>query len=166
MNDGAEMNEARSVPEAIVLEWWKELQERRGDRAELRRAHALSEIVFTPAYQRLWRRLQGSAWHYADGVALVVGVLAHVTVNDPGEKFAAQLAAPQHGDKPRYSGLRFRRLLQYQEKSELLEPMRRAVVQVDRHANVMDLADSLYGWNDYVRRQWAFSYYGKNPKAE
>lgn len=166
MSDVQEAKETEDTPETLVLAWWRDLENRRGERAELRRAHSLNEVIFTAAFQRLWQRLRGTNWHSADGVALVAGVLAHVRVHDPKEHFAAQLARPHHGDKPRYSGLRFRRLLQYRERTELLEPLVRALGLIDRHANIVNLADSLYWWGDRVRRDWAFDYYGKNPKAD
>ncbi len=154
-------------PGEIVRAWWRELKERRGDRAELRRAHTLTEVVFTPAYQRLWRRLRGSQWSKADSIALVAGVLAHVDEDDANRSFAQHLAAVDTaGGRPRYSGLRFRRLLQYRESGELLEPAIRAVALIGRKTNVSSLAGNLYWWNDRVRRQLAFDYYAQNPKAD
>lgn len=166
MSDVQEAKEMEATPQDLVLNWWRDLENRRGERAELRRAHTLSEIIFTVAFQRLWQRLRGTKWHSVDGVALVAGVLAHVRTHDPKEHFAAQLAQPVHGDKPHYSGLRFRRLLQHRDRGELLDPMLRALALIDRRANVSNLADSLYWWGDRVRRDWAFDYYGRNPKAD
>jgi CRISPR system Cascade subunit CasB len=155
-----------TAPEAIILEWWEELADKRGDRAELRRARSLEAVIFTSAYQRLWRRLRAMGWKTEDGVALVAGVLAHAGAHDPSARFAAQLAAPAHGDKPRYSGLRFRRLLQHETREELFEPAIRALALIGGRANLTDLARSLYDWNDKTRRHWAFAYYGSNPKAD
>jgi CRISPR system Cascade subunit CasB len=166
MNEQAAAADDKALPEDIVLKWWAELADKRGDRAELRRARSLSEVIFSAAFQRLWQRLRGSGWNRADGVALLAAVLSQAESHDPAANFAAQLARSGAGDKPRYSGLRFRRLLQYRVPEELAEPMIRALRMVDRKGNLRDLASSLYRWSDKTRRQWAFDYYGANPNAE
>jgi CRISPR system Cascade subunit CasB len=165
MNETAISQEEKPDAKAIILAWWNDLQQRRGERAQLRRAHTLNDIIFTQAYQRLWQRLQGSDWRRADRLAIVAGVLAHVEIHDAARSFAAQLAIPRDGSNPRYSGLRFRRLLQ-REANDLLEPMIRAVKLIGKKANVNYLAVSLYWWNDKTRRQWAFGYYAQNPQAD
>ncbi len=166
MSEVSVSNVEKAGPEAVVFEWWKGLVGKRGDRAELRRAHTLNDVIFTTAFQRLWLNLRGTGWNNADRVALVARVLSHADVHDSRHKFAEQLAAPHLGDKPRYSGLRFRRLLQYRDIETLFEPMVRALRLVGNQANIFDLANSLYRWNDETRRRWAFEYYGRNPKAE
>jgi CRISPR system Cascade subunit CasB len=163
------VKEEQLKPEEIAIKWWRELQDRRGDRAELRRARSLEAVIFTAGYQRLWQRLRGAGWSREDGVALVAAVLAHAKEDDASACFAAQLAASGHGDKPRYSGLRFRRLLQNESWEELFEPAIRAVALIGGRANLADLAKGLYYWNHLnhrTRREWAFDYYGANPNAE
>lgn len=154
----------RETPESVVLRWWEGLKENKGGRAMLRRAHSLSEVLFVPAYHDLLRRLKKTGWYSETRVALIAGVLAHVKDHDPSAVFAAQLAAPKEGrDNPRFSDKRFRRLVQNQTHDELFNPVIRAVRQIDGRANVADLANGLYWWNDRVRREWIFAYYEKAP---
>lgn len=153
---------------AITLEWWREMQQDRGARAELRRAKTPTEVILTPAYHDLRYRLMPAGWRNDTALAVAAAVLAQVEIHDGKAPFAAQLAAPsgKGGDKARVSGLRFRRLLQHRTPEELMGPLIRAVRLLDKSANVTDLADGIHWWGDRKRREWAFAYYAKNPKAE
>lgn len=155
-------------PKAITLEWWHEMQQDRGARAELRRAKTPTEVILTPAYHDLRYSLMPAGWRNDTALAVVAAVLAQVEIHDGKTPFAAQLAAPsaKGGDKARVSGLRFRRLLQHRTSEELMGPLIRAVRLLGKVANVADLAESVHWWNDRQRREWAFAYYAKNPKAE
>lgn len=167
MSESSRSDPERVGPKAIVLTWWASLKERRGDRAELRRADHINGVIMLPAFQRLWLNLQGTAWSRAESVALIAAVLSQVKEHDPRHVVAEQLATPRPGsDKAIFSGLRFRRLLQRVEPEELLAPMTRSVRMLGNQVNVTDLAESLYWWNDQTRRRWAFAYYGKNPKSD
>lgn len=88
----------------LVRDWWEKSEKNRGGRAELRRAHTVAEVAFIEAYHQLYQQME-----FADkeALAMVAGVCAHVKTNGEG-KFAEQMAK---GDKPKVSGLRFRRLL-------------------------------------------------------
>jgi CRISPR system Cascade subunit CasB len=149
-------------PPELTRNWWTELQESPGGRAELRRAQSLAEIVLIPAYNDLRIALIGSKWNGYRQLALVAGVLAQVKTDTGGSKLGAQLAAPRKsGQGVRLSGLRFRRLIQHKGHDELLQPMIRVVRLLDRAANVADLAETLYWWSDRTRRELAFAYYDK-----
>jgi CRISPR system Cascade subunit CasB len=153
---------------AIILKWWQELQQDRGARAELRRAKTPTEVILTPAYHDLYYRMLPAGWRNQTALAVVAAVLAQVEIHDGKAPFAAQLATPsaKGSDKARVSGLRFRRLLQHRNAEELMGPLIRAVRLLEKRANVTDLAESLHWWGDRKRRDWAFAYYDKNPKAE
>lgn len=135
-------------PEEKVVKWWNGLAA--GNRAELRRAKSLTEILLTPAANDLRRRLE-SQWYNAEGIALIAGALAHVKADDE-EQLSARLGS-------RMSESRFRRLLNFTDHDSLLRPMIRAIRLVEGKANIVDLARSLFWWNDRTRRDWAYIYY-------
>lgn len=167
-----EQESKQDSPEARTIQWWAGLKERKGDRARLCRARTLEQIYFIPAYHRLVLTLKGSPWSHRERIALVAGVLAHIRTDERGTSFPARLARPRDrgGSKPRFSGLRFRRLIQHDRPDEVFEPMIRAALQVGpgarTAADVAGLAKDLYWWNDRTRHNWAFAYYEANPGAE
>lgn len=155
-------------PEDIVAQWWLSLQDRRGDRAELRRVGDLAGVPFSAAYHDLYRRLAGTRWRHRKQLALVAAVLAHVRSDDSARPFASQMASSRSGgDGAAVSGLRFRRLIQVDDPEDLLPRMSRTVRMLGGRANVRDLARSLYWWqSDRTRHTWAFEYYQAAPENE
>ncbi len=145
-----------------LLAWYYELNNARGDRAELRRCHTVMEVAFNPAFHRL--RLNLNQFN-PESLALVSGVLAHVKNNDTSKHFAAQMATPKHGNvNARVSELRFRRLLKIQDQSELFGAMIRIVRLLDGNVNIPSLATGLYWWNELTRKDWAYAYYDTGLK--
>jgi CRISPR system Cascade subunit CasB len=150
----------RSRFEATVGRWWRSLDERRGDRAELRRARTPAEVIFVPGYHRLARELQADARD--ERLAAIAGVLAHVERDDASRSFAAQMAV-EHGGKARVSGLRFRRLLAIDDLAELQAALVRMIHLLDRTAPVADLSRAVRWWNDQTKKRWAVDYYATAP---
>ncbi|MGO9571350.1 MAG: type I-E CRISPR-associated protein Cse2/CasB [Desulfomonilaceae bacterium] len=147
--------------------WWQSLEEARGDRKNLRRCRNLVSVVFVPAYYRLRGVLLPLGTVDDEALAAVAGILAHVKNHMPDYTFAEQMAQPKMGGtRPRVSGLRFRRLLQFQNHCELYPALIRTVRLLDGAVNLHSLASSTYRWNDSVRKQWAYSYYGTAPTAD
>ncbi len=143
-----------------LLEWWRGLDENRGDRAELRRAGEISEIIFIPAYHRLRYALLKHSKVYENGLAATAGILAHVKQNDPSKAFAEQMAQSKDGsDRARLRGLRFRRLLKCQSHEDLYRDMVRVVRQLNGKANALSLANMIYWWNDRTKQTMAREYY-------
>ncbi len=158
------MNFGPDTPEwAIFREWWKWLQVHPGDRAELRRCQRLEEVLLCPAYYNLRNRLARVGKVYGTGLAAVAGLAAHVKEDSGGESLARQLGM-QEGDKPRMSGLRFRRLLQARNHPSLYVPLIRAIRLLDRRVSLQGLARGVYWWNDGTKRRWAEDYYAFNTK--
>lgn len=148
----------------ILLKWWKGLDDSRGDRASLRRCHNSIEVAFNPAFHHLRWSLSKFDYVNPESLAIVAGVLSHVKNNDGSARFAAQMAMPKSGGtNTRVSGLRFRRLLKVQNNSDLFEPLIRVVRMLDGNVNISSLANSIYWWNDFTRKDWAFAYYDKAP---
>lgn len=148
----------------VLYEWWSELEKNRGDRAALRHCHDVNEIAFTPSFHRLRKNLLDEFNLNQEALAMVAGVLSHVKNNDTGSGFAVQMATPSSGSSnARVSGLRFRRLLTIEERRELFASMIRTVRLLDGTANIFDLANSIYWWNEFTKKQWAYDYYTKSP---
>lgn len=151
----------------VLLDWWHKLEDNRGDRAALRRASSIDQVIFNPAFHRLWRGLKGTSWNRAERVALIAALAARVREHKPQRTFAAQLGtAPSGRDKAALTGLRFRRLLQSKEPYELLQGSTRAIAMCGNNVNLLNLAESIYWWGDGVRKQWAFDYYDANSSAD
>lgn len=159
--------EGKKSEAALVKEWWASLEKDKGGRAELRRAKKLEQVFFSPAFHALYRKLRSTDWYSKEKIALMVGVLAHVKTHTGAMSFAAQMASPgKSGSKAKVSGLRFRRLLQNKTPNDIYGPLIRIVRLLDKQANVPDLAQSLYWWNDRTKQDWAFAYYEKAPGEE
>lgn len=146
-----------------LIEWWKGLDEGRGERAVLRRSHNLAEVAFSPAYHRLRLAVRHSGAIDEDKLALVVGLSARVKSEDNSGSIAEQMATGKPDGSARVSGLRFRRLLKIKDREDLFTAMTRIVALLGGSANIQSLAQSVYFWNDITRKQWAFDYYSKAP---
>jgi len=148
----------------ILLDWWRDLDQARGDRAELRRAAIPAAVAFSPVFHQLLHSLQRIGRPSAERLAVVAGVLSHIKDHDGSVAFAAQLASPKsESDRARVSGLRFRRLLKIADREELYQPLIRTVRLLDGRVNLISLADGIYFWGENVRKQWAYSYYETSP---
>lgn len=154
-----------SPEKQILLEWWRKLEDNRGDRAELRHCKNLIEVAFTPAYHRLRLELMQYGNVDNEGLALVAGLLSHVKPpNDGTAKFAEQMAQSKNtSESAKVSGLRFRRLLKIKTKDKLFPALIRIISLLGNSANLISLAESVYYWNENTRKKWAFDYYSKSP---
>ncbi|HDR47205.1 MAG TPA: type I-E CRISPR-associated protein Cse2/CasB [Geoalkalibacter subterraneus] len=150
----------------VITAWWQDLDDNRGDRAELRRCSTLAEVVFTPAYHRLRLALLKFGPVKADSLALVAGLAARVKNNVPGNTLAEQMATGKADGSARVSGLRFRRLLKVKGQEELFPAMTRVLALLGGAVNLQSLAGSAYYWNDKTRKKWAFEYYSQSPSEQ
>lgn len=142
----------------IILQWYNELERDSGGRAELRRAHNPAEVVFLPAYHRLYNKLDAPNIN-KEALACVAGLCAHVKENREG-KFAKQMAECKAGSKnSEISSLRFRRLLTVSDRKELYLSMLRIIRQLGGTVNVVDLAKTVYWWNEKTKKDLAYEYY-------
>jgi CRISPR system Cascade subunit CasB len=158
-NDSAEMQ--------ALTKWWKDLDDNRGDRAELRRCATLADVAFTPAYHHLRLAVNKFGWVNSDSLALVAGLSARVEENIAGDTLAEQMATGKADGSARVSGLRFRRLLKVKESDDaLFTAMRRVIALLGGAVNLQNLANSLYFWNDKTRKDWAYEYYSKSPSEK
>lgn len=143
--------------------WWEQLRERTGDRAELRRAQTVTDVILLPAFQRacvrfapFFKHEREEGWQFR--LAAVLGLLAHVRQHNPDQSLALQMA----GNPPVVSELRFRRLIQ-RDRSDLYVSLIRMLRMLGNKANLHDLARSVYFWGETEKRRWAFDYFPNTP---
>lgn len=67
-----------------LTEWWHQLQDDRGARAELRRCKSVDEVVMTAAFQRLCFRMHPAFEKQPDRLAAIAGLLSHIERTEPG----------------------------------------------------------------------------------
>ncbi len=168
------MTKEPSNAESAWLRWWRELQDDRAGRAELRRCGGITEVAFAEPFHLL-RRMKGNPTADIDlkKLALVAAVLSHVDDNVTEDMtLAASMAAPS-GEKALVSDSRFRQILRTEarEFDDRLRDVVRVVHQLGRRASVHRLAEDLWWWNERTRRTWALDYYEraspeKTSKAE
>ena len=150
---------------SVLIDWWAGLDHARGDRAALRRCRSRQEVIFVPAFHRLYQNLSRIAPVDAGKLAVVAGILSHVRKNDYSHRFAQQMAASKDGsERARVSGLRFRRLLKNEGHDDLYGAIVRTIRLLDGSVNIASLADGVYWWNERTKNNWAFDYYDKAPK--
>ena len=146
-----------------LLRWWEGLDKNRGSRAELRRAHDLTAIALTGAYQHLYRALLPFGWPEEDKpenngrnerLSAIAGLLVHVKMQ--GERSLP--VTMSDGERPPFSELRFRRLLESSSLDEVFIGLRRALPLVAYQANVPELANDVLFWGDSVKKRWAYTY--------
>lgn len=149
----------------ILADWWEGLQDDTGGRARLRCCKSPEEVMLEPAFHRLLKRLgtltekSGQTLEGRDiqRLAAIAGLLAHVSARF-SKPLAEQMTERKKGGRPLLSSLRFRRLLK-EPFEDLYPAMIRVIRQLDKKANVSDLAESIYYWGDKVRRRWALTYF-------
>lgn len=149
---------------ATLFAWWASLDKDRGARAELRRAHSVTAVVLSAAYQRLHRRLVSNGWpkdanrEQQDRLAAAVGLLAHITENDTRSVPQCMSGHGLPEAQGAVSELRFRRLLETSDIDALFTSMRRVIPLMNYRTNVLDLAHSVVHWGDSVKKRWAYDF--------
>jgi len=185
-NDGNETRRWFGDPASrgFMADWWKALDSSesekgegmhladRGDRARLRRCRDIDDVLLTPVYYGVRHELvkRGLSPHSLSDrkLAAVVGLLAWIDEDDFSEAFSRQLARRRKDSQDaKLSGLRFRRLLDIEDRNELYHEMIGVLRLLDGKANVEDFARQLYAWgpdsSNWVRRRWAEDYYTAAP---
>ena len=159
---------------AVLRTWWQGLEHDKGERAALRRAARLTEVVLSPAFHRLLRELRQSGYGIAETrypkLAAIAGLAARVKAEMPGP-LAKHMGSPKPGgNAPVVAELRMRNLLACDDVEALYTQLRRALALLDDRANLADLAALVWHWspmdekrtND-PRRQMAYDYYAAAP---
>jgi len=127
-----------------LLSWWLGLEESdRGGRAKLRRCEKPEDVLLQPSFYELQQQFSKTP---TLALAAVAGLLAHIK-NSSELSFPKQLAQQkEQSGKPVFSELRFQQLLASRDIDELYENLRRAIIQLNRTANILSLADGVLHW--------------------
>lgn len=154
-----------------LLAWWHELAMHQSDRADLKHCNSINQVALNPLYYNLRKKL-GITRAHKMATATLAAVLAHVTDNAKA-KFAVQMAKSINGTStPVISDLRFRQIIATKDRedmevedwNELLNAMVRVVKQLNGRVNVIDLASSIYWWNNNTKQRLASYYYRNIPR--
>jgi len=159
-----------------LLGWWRQLEQDKGERAALRRASSLTEVMLSPAYMRLLREMRHAGYAIANRdtplgkIAAIAGLAARVKETAP-EGLARRMGmAKPGGSTATVSELRLRRLLACDDLEELYTLLRRALALLDDRADLADLAALVWNWAPLdekrthdPRRRLAYDYYEVAP---
>lgn len=157
----------------VLVEWHGGLEHNKGDRAELKRCESVADVVATPAYHLIYRRLLAAGLPDRPDndrvpvlVALAARVKSHVPSGDHDSLPKSMSVGAEGSDRPRVSALRFRALLQLGSPDELLLGMRRVLPLIDNAVDLRQLAHDIYYWGDKVQRRWAYAYQWSPRKSD
>lgn len=160
----------------LLVAWWQQLEHDKGERAALRRAASLTEVMLSPAYIWLLRTLRGSNYAISNHnlplakIAAIAGLTARV--KEPAKEGLAQrMGTPKPGGStPAFSELRLRRILACDDIEELYTLLRRSLALLGDQANLADLAATIWNWTPLddkppydPRRRLAYDYYAAVP---
>ena len=148
----------------ICQKWWQnsiaaDTGLARRTRAELRRCDTTLAVLGISAVHDLNRELSEHGFKLQkrpDQLALISVALAHVKTNQ--KPYAARLFGD--GDPKKLSPIRFNALIRTDEPRDLMRPISRALKIIDGNTNVRKIAEDLYWWNEKVKAEWCFDYYG------
>ena len=128
----------------FIHTWHKAFEDNLGERARLRRCASPEEVLLHPSFHHLQQYFPTKN---TLALAAVAGLLAHVETST-GYSFAQQLGKEKdHSGKAIFSELRFQQLLASRDINGLYEHLRRAIMQLNRTANIYSLADGVLHWS-------------------
>jgi CRISPR system Cascade subunit CasB len=179
MNENAEFPFPQGKPDhvsiAVLRDWWRGLEDDKGERAALRRAASLTEVMLSPAFHRLLRELRSKNFGIPERrypqLAAIAGLAARVKEAGVPQTLADRMGQPKTGGKtPTVAELRMRNILACDDLESLYTLLRRALALLDNRANLADLAAIVWHWspldakrsND-PRRRMAYDYYAATP---
>lgn len=158
----------------VLKDWWRDLENDKGERAALRRAASLTEVMLSPAFHRLLNRLRQAGYAVPEGrfpkLAAIAGLAARLK-DAEGGPLGGDMGTPKPGGtKARVAELRLRRLLACNDLEELYTLLRRVLALLDDRARLADLATTIWHWVPLdesrpgdPRRDLARDYYAVAP---
>ncbi len=173
----------------ILAGWHQSLEVDRGGRSALRSCSAPLDVVFVPAYHRLFHELSEHGktaieegkidqnWisierRLFERLPVIAGLVALVgrapeLGDHPGSQWsttARQMGQTNPSEEhPPVSGLRFRRLLKCRDPEALYPALRRIIRLLRNEADICRLADDVFYWSEERRKRWAYDYYASAP---
>lgn len=151
----------------FILEWWKNLEHNKGDRAEIRRCKSLAEMMKKPSFLRFYFGLADILENTLskEQVAIIAGLASYIEYNkheDNEDKlFAYQIARKkgQESEKPKLSELRFRRLLEINDREKLYRFLIQSIRLLEKEINLLNLLSIAYYWGEINKQKLAYDYY-------
>ena len=161
---------------SLLYDWWQQLNDNRGERAVLRRAAGLTEVMLSPAYVRLLRTLRNQGYAIGNSdpqlarIAAIAGLAAQIK-EPASNNLAKRMGTPKPGGaNSAVSELRLRRILACDDIEELYTLLHRALALLGDQANLANLAAIIWHWVPLdekcpydPRRQLAYDYYAVAP---
>jgi len=147
-----------------AAEWWRRNEDNRALMAKLRRARAPVDALAIDGFIGLHRLLGGNRTRIGREAHLA-RVLAYVRENSLVRLPRAW--AGDGGGHPPLSEARLRRLLQieWRDADDLGRSLVRLVRILKGRANVRDQTTAMLFWNDDVKTEWAYAYFGAAAAA-
>ena len=151
----------------IVTTWHRETFSRdngtaRAARARLKRCKSPTQALVVAETHDLNRRMrQHGKVPNADQLTLICVIFSHID-NVQGKKLAAQFGAISVNKVPKLNNMRFQSLIRASSHRDLFVPLRRSLDILGREVacDGCKLAEDLYYWNDMIRNEWCFQYFG------
>ena len=159
---------------AVLREWWQRLETNRGERATLRRAGNLTEVMLSPSFHRLLNDMRNAGYGVPESryakLAAITGLAASLKVAD-GPSLGHQCGTARKGtSRPDVAELRMRRVLACDDLEELYTLLRRVIALLGDQASLPDLAATIWNWKRLdekhpfdPRRKLALEYYAAAP---
>lgn len=147
-----------------LIDWWTQLENDKGGRAELRRASSVFEALMCPAFQRLQRRLVAISPeafgkpYQLDRLAMACALMAHVKETSEHSLPKAMSHRLNGAERNPVSELRFKRLLESPDDEALFTGLRRVLPLIDRKVDLLSLTSAVLYWGNTVKRTWAYEY--------
>ena len=135
-----------------IIQWRKELEDDRGERARLRRCQEPLQVLLLSSYYQLKAVLTDWPENQPLALAAAVGLIANAEYQEGAfstKSFAAQLGSAKSDDAgPILSKARFRQLIKCHDWPEFYRRMRRAIRMVKGSANIISIVDCVlqYGY--------------------
>lgn len=136
----------------VLQKWWQQLEDQRGERAELRRSETLDAVLLTEGFRNLWQALAQTGQRRERDMlawACVAAALAEVREQPTAKDmtFARRLGEQKEKTgKPYMSEMRFAQLQKSRSGDDFLRRLRRALALVNKTAPVLSLADNILHW--------------------
>lgn len=141
-----------------LLNWWRQLHDNTGNRAELRRCHSPEDAATKADTFRVYNLLRH--FYSIEAAATIVGLLSHIKPESEYDftHFGKKLSSVKEGsEKPVFSESRFRHLLKSRNWNDFYTNLRRAIVVLDGKVHPLFIADMILRWDreqrpDYVNK--------------
>ena len=153
----------------LLQKYWDDLKRNRGDRAELRRAKSVNDIILTARIPACLSAIQVLFFMNEDLIgrfrlaAVDLGLLAHVRTTTKKKILHCKWRANPGQSSANYAS----DVCCNETGMELFIAMIQVLHMLGNKANLHDMANSVYYWGDTsLNVNWAFAYFSDTPDTE